>query len=79
MRFRGVKGATGTQDTFLTLFHGDEEAVKRLDDLVTQKAGFETHFNICGQTYPRQQVIFLNQRIYLMWISIGLANPICTI
>jgi len=55
MRFRGIKGATGTQDTFLTLFHGKEEIVEKLDQLVTEKAGFINRFHICGQNYPRQQ------------------------
>lgn len=56
MRFRGIKGATGTQDSFLTLFHGDEDKVDALDELVTKKAGFERKFFIAGQTYTRQQV-----------------------
>ncbi|VDN56730.1 unnamed protein product [Dracunculus medinensis] len=55
MRFRGIKGATGTQDSFLTLFHGEEDKVEKLDDLVTKKAGFTHRFSICGQTYSRQQ------------------------
>lgn len=56
MRFRGIKGATGTQDSFKTLFDGDEEKVEQLDVLVTHKAKFIKKFSICGQTYSRQQV-----------------------
>ncbi|KAL1130630.1 hypothetical protein AAG570_011872 [Ranatra chinensis] len=54
LRFRGVKGTTGTQASFLTLFHGEGEKVKELDRLVTSMAGFESSFLICGQTYPRK-------------------------
>ncbi|KAK6170858.1 hypothetical protein SNE40_019153 [Patella caerulea] len=54
LRFRGVKGTTGTQASFLALFDGDEEKVYKLDDLVTESAGFKSHFLICGQTYTRK-------------------------
>ena len=54
LRFRGVKGATGTQATFLALFKGDHEKVEELDELVTKKAGFNSAFTITSQTYSRK-------------------------
>lgn len=54
LRFRGVKGTTGTQASFLDLFDNDHEKVKSLDKLVTQMAGFERSFALCGQTYTRK-------------------------
>ena len=53
LRFRGVKGTTGTQASFLQLFDGDHDKVKNLNKLVTVKAGFESSFIITGQTYSR--------------------------
>lgn len=54
IRFRGVKGTTGTQASFLELFGGDHAKVRRLDELVARKMGFEKRFAVTGQTYPRQ-------------------------
>ena len=54
IRFRGVKGTTGTQASFLELFEGDHDKVRRLDELVTGKMGFERTFGVTGQTYPRK-------------------------
>ncbi|XP_076452889.1 adenylosuccinate lyase-like [Babylonia areolata] len=54
LRFRGVKGTTGTQASFLALFDGNDTKVEELDQLVTEMAGFQSHFVICGQTYSRK-------------------------
>lgn len=54
MRFRGVKGTTGTQASFMELFNGNEELVKKLDQMVTQKMGFSKEFKVTGQTYTRK-------------------------
>lgn len=54
LRFRGVKGTTGTQATFLALFDGDHEKVEMLDRLVTEKMGFKDAYPITGQTYSRK-------------------------
>jgi adenylosuccinate lyase len=54
LRFRGVKGTTGTQASFLTLFDGDQDKCDLLDRMVTQRFGFESSFAVTGQTYPRK-------------------------
>ena len=53
LRGRGVKGTTGTQDSFLTLFNGDSQKVAALDRIVSQKLGFNGTYPITTQTYPR--------------------------
>lgn len=54
MRFRGVKGTTGTQASFMELFNENEDKVKALDKMVSEKMGFEDAFKVTGQTYPRK-------------------------
>ncbi|MBI2920566.1 MAG: adenylosuccinate lyase [Planctomycetes bacterium] len=54
LRFLGVKGAIGTQASFLALFDGDRGKVEKLDRLVTEKMGFKSAFRVTGQTYTRK-------------------------
>lgn len=56
LRFRGVKGTTGTQASFLQIFNNDHGKVEKLDELVTQKAGFDhaPAYIISSQTYSRK-------------------------
>ena len=54
LRFRGCKGTTGTQASFLELFRGDHAKVRELDRLVTNRMGFAQSFPVTGQTYPRK-------------------------
>lgn len=53
-RLLGSKGTTGTQASFLSLFDGDHEKVKRLDGIIAEKMGFSKVFPVSGQTYPRK-------------------------
>ncbi len=52
--FRGVKGTTGTQATFLTLAGGDHDKVAELDRRVTKAMGFGKSIAVSGQTYTRK-------------------------
>jgi adenylosuccinate lyase len=57
LRFLGVKGATGTQASFLALFEGDHGKVKKLEEFVATELGFSRPFPVAGQTYTRKQDI----------------------
>lgn len=54
LRFRGVRGTTGTQASFLELFDGNHEKVDALDLAVGRRMGFEATYAVSGQTYPRK-------------------------
>jgi len=54
LQFRGAKGTTGTQASFLTLFDGDQAKVKELDRRVAAKMGFAETIPVSGQTYSRK-------------------------
>lgn len=52
--FRGVKGTTGTQASFLALFDGNHDKVEQLDERVTSLSGFPFAMPVSGQTYSRK-------------------------
>ena len=55
LQFRGLKGTTGTQASFLDLFDGNHDKVRELDARVAAKLGFTRVFAVTGQTYTRKQ------------------------
>ena len=75
LRFRGVKGTTGTQASFLQLFENEESKVKQLDKRVTEMAGFKNSLIICGQTYSRKTDIEILSVLSSLGASI---HKICT-
>ncbi len=54
IRFRGVRGTTGTQASFLELFEGDHDKVDALDEAVAHRMGFGERYGVTGQTYTRK-------------------------
>ena len=54
LKARGPQGTTGTQASFLKLFEGDHDKVRRLERLVAEKIGFDQCYAVTGQTYPRK-------------------------
>jgi len=51
---RGVKGTTGTQASFMELFAGDHDKIRKLDKMVAAKMGFDHTVGVSGQTYTRK-------------------------
>ena len=54
MRLLGSKGTTGTQASFLELFDGDMDKVKKVDPMIAEKMGFDGCYPVSGQTYSRK-------------------------
>lgn len=54
LRFRGVKGTTGTAASFKELFNGDYAKVKALDQKLSERFAFSNVFGVTGQTYDRK-------------------------
>lgn len=56
LKLLGSKGTTGTQASFLELFEGDMEKVRRLEGLIAKEMGFGEAgvVPVSGQTYSRK-------------------------
>lgn len=55
MKLRGMRGTTGTEASFMDLYDGDEEKIKRMNQMLCTEFGFNEVYDVCGQTYPRKQ------------------------
>lgn len=53
LKCRGLRGATGTQASFLNLL-GSAEKVDRLERRFAKTLGFDECYPVCGQTYSRK-------------------------
>ena len=67
MRFRGARGTTGTEASFMELFNGDEAKIDEMNRRIAGSFGFSECFDEVGQTYPRK----LDSRILNVLSSIG--------
>lgn len=54
MKLLGSKGTTGTQASFMELFDGDEEKIKKMEELIARDMGFKSVVPVSGQTYSRK-------------------------
>ncbi|WP_395548831.1 MULTISPECIES: adenylosuccinate lyase [unclassified Lacrimispora] len=54
IRLLGSKGTTGTQASFLELFDGDMDKVRRADSMIAEKLGYTGCYPVSGQTYSRK-------------------------
>jgi adenylosuccinate lyase len=54
LKLLGCKGTTGTGASFLSLFDGDHEKVKALEQKIADKMGFDKVYPVSGQTYSRK-------------------------
>src|SRR5574344_1141776 len=54
MKLLGCKGTTGTQASFLELFNGDHDTIRKIDPMIAKKMGFKECVPVSGQTYSRK-------------------------
>ena len=53
--FLGVKGATGTQASYMALFEENPNKIQQLEEMIAEEMGFTKILSISGQTYTRKQ------------------------
>ncbi len=54
LKLLGSKGTTGTQASFLSLFNGDSQKVRLLEQKIAAEMGFSEVVPVSGQTYSRK-------------------------
>ena len=54
VKMLGCRGTTGTEASFMDLFAGDGEKIDKMNGMICAEFGFDTYFDVCGQTYPRK-------------------------
>lgn len=54
VKMLGCRGTTGTEASFMDLFNGDGEKIDRMNEMICAEFGFDSYFDVCGQTYPRK-------------------------
>ena len=67
IRFLGCRGTTGTEASFAELFGGDTAKIDEMNSMIAKEFGFDSCFDVCGQTYPRK----LDSRIMNCLSSVG--------
>ena len=67
IRFLGCRGTTGTEASFMELFHGDTAKIDEMNRIIAADFGFDRLYDVCGQTYPRK----LDSRILNVLSSIA--------
>ena len=54
IKFLGCRGTTGTEASFVDLFDGDRDKIDEMNRRLAADFGFDSCFEVCGQTYPRK-------------------------
>ncbi|MDR0483677.1 MAG: adenylosuccinate lyase [Alphaproteobacteria bacterium] len=77
LKFRSIKGTTGTLASFKELFNNDYQKVQQLEEKIAKSFGFNHHFTISGQTYDRKvDVSVLNLLAQIATSSHKMTNDI---
>ncbi|KAJ4423121.1 adenylosuccinase ade13 [Gnomoniopsis sp. IMI 355080] len=63
LEFRGAMGTTGTQASFMEIFHGDGVKIDRLNEILCEKAGFPSTYAVSTQTYTRKVDMMVSQAL----------------